>query len=121
MDQKGFIGALFDFSFSEFVTTKIIKFLYGLFLILIALGTLFGLFMALFTMFRTSFLLGFFQLILVPILALIYLILARAWTEIIIVLFRIAENTTTLVRQGGLPRGGGSASAAPAPPPVPGA
>ena len=30
MPQKGFFGSLFDFSFSSFVTTKIVKFLYVL-------------------------------------------------------------------------------------------
>ena len=30
MQDKGFIGTLFDFSFTEFVTTKVIKFLLAL-------------------------------------------------------------------------------------------
>ncbi len=40
MGQKGFLGALFDLSFSEFITGKLIKFLYILLLIVLVIGYL---------------------------------------------------------------------------------
>lgn len=99
MEGKGFFGALFDLSFSEFVTTKMIKILYILLLILVAIGFVIALFSGLITMFsRGGFLAGLVAIVLAPIGALIYIILARMWMELIIVVFRIAENTTELVR-----------------------
>ncbi len=97
MEQKSFLGALFDFSFEEFVTIRLIKVLYGILLALVALGTLGGLVGALGSMVSGEFLAGIGILVMTPIMALLYLVLARAWTEIIIVMFRIAENTQDLV------------------------
>lgn len=99
MQDKGFFGALFDLSFSEFVTTKLIKILYILLLILIAIGLVVGLISSLITMFsRGGFFPGLLGLIFAPIGALIWVIMARVWMELIIVIFRIAENTTDLVQ-----------------------
>ena len=99
MEGKGFFGALFDLSFSEFVTTKMIKILYILLLILVAIGFVIALFSGLITMFsRGGFLAGLVAIVLAAIGALIYIILARMWMELVIVVFRIAENTTELVR-----------------------
>jgi hypothetical protein len=96
---KGFFGTLFDLSFSEFITTKLIKVLYILLLILVAIGFVIAFFSSLVTMFsRGGFLQGLVGIVLTPIGALIYVILARMWMELIIVIFRIAENTTELVR-----------------------
>ena len=83
-----FLSALFDFSFSEFITTKIIKVLYGIGIVGAAIGAL-------------AFIIGGFSasagkgilfLILSPIVFFVYVILARVWLEIVIVLFKIAEN-----------------------------
>jgi hypothetical protein len=99
MEAKGFFGTLFDLSFSEFITTKLIKVLYILLLILVAIGFVIAFFSSLVTMFsRGGFLAGLLGIVLAPIGALIYVILARMWMELIIVIFRIAENTTELVR-----------------------
>jgi uncharacterized membrane protein len=98
MEDKGFFGALFDMSFSEFVTTKLVKLLYILLLIAIAIGLVVGLITSLVSMFsRGGFLAGLMGLIFTPIGALIWIIMARVWMELIIVVFRIAENTTDLV------------------------
>jgi len=96
--NRGFFAALFDLSFSEFVTTKLIKILYVLLLIMIAIGFLiivFGGIVSLFT--RGEFLQGLVTIVLAPIGAFLWIILARMWMELIIVVFRIAENTTELV------------------------
>jgi len=96
MPQKGFFGALLDLSFSEFVTTKIIKFIYVLLLVLIAIGYLVGIIVG-FTRDAGS---GLLMLIVGAIGALVAVIFARVYMEILIVLFRIAENTTEMARQG---------------------
>ena len=96
MENHGFFKRLFDLSFKEFVTTKIVTFIFILAIIiggLIAIGILIsgisrGVGMA------------FVSLILAPIVFFLYVLFSRIWLEIIIVLFRIAENTTTLVEQG---------------------
>jgi hypothetical protein len=99
MEDKGFFGALFDLSFSEFVTSKLIKILYVLLLILIAIGLVIGLITSVVSLFsRGGFLSGLLGLIFTPIGALIWVIIARVWMELIIVIFRIAENTTDLVQ-----------------------
>ena len=99
MQGKGFFGTLFDLSFSEFITTKLIKILYILLLVLVAIGFVIAFFGSLVTMFsRGGFLQGLLGVVLAPVGALIYVILARMWMELVIVLFRIAENTTEMVR-----------------------
>jgi uncharacterized membrane protein YedE/YeeE len=94
MGNKGFFGALFDFSFSEFITTKIIKVLYGIGMVLSGIAALvmivFG--------FKTSVGTGILFLILSPIAFLIMAILYRVWLEFIIVIFRIAENTGDMAK-----------------------
>ncbi|MCF7793473.1 MAG: DUF4282 domain-containing protein [Candidatus Cloacimonetes bacterium] len=89
-EKKGFLGALFDFSFSEFITTKVIKFLFILGVV-ISIILAIGFIVAGFNM---STALGILFLILSPLCFLIYVILIRIWLEIIIVVFKIAENTT---------------------------
>lgn len=99
MEDKGFLGALFDLSFSEFVTTRLVKILYILLLILVAIGLVIGLITSVISLFtRGGFLSGLMGLIFTPIGALIWVIMARVWMEIIIVVFRIAENTSDLVQ-----------------------
>ena len=95
----GFFGALFDMSFSEFITTKLIKVLYVLLLCLIGIGLVVGVLSGLSTMFRRGGLLaGLVTVIVVPVVALILVIGARMWMETIIVLFRIAENTSDIAK-----------------------
>ncbi len=96
MENKGTIGLLFDLSFSEFVTTRMIKVLYVLGIIGAAIGSL----IMLGTGFRNGFGSGLLALILAPLVFLLWTLLARMWCELIIVAFRIAENTSRLVEQG---------------------
>ena len=93
MEGKGFFAGLFDLSFSEFITTRVIRVLYGLGIAmsgLLALGIVFR-------AFHSSVLWGLLCLILCPVLFVLYVLLARVWCELIMVLFRIADNTTKLV------------------------
>jgi len=89
MDQpSNFIQTLFDFSFSEFVTTKIVKILYGIGILFATLGALAMIVRG----FGDSFGKGLIFLLISPIVFIIYTIFARVVLETIIVLFRIAEN-----------------------------
>ncbi len=90
-----FLPALFDFSFSEFVTTKIIKILYGIFIVLAGVAAL----VAIIAGFSDSAGMGILMLILSPFLFLLYLIMARVWLELVIVIFRIAENVGEIAEQ----------------------
>ena len=94
-EKKGFLGALFDFSFSEFITIKLIKILY-------ILGIIFSTIVAIIFIvsgFNISTGVGIIFLILSPIIFLLYVILIRIWLEIIIVVFKIAENTKQLAEK----------------------
>ena len=94
MEPKGFFSALLDFSFSEFITTKIIKFIYGLVILIGAILMLKSIFGA----FHMSFAAGLGTLILAPLAFLLWICLARIYLEIVIVIFRIAENTRDMAR-----------------------
>lgn len=94
-EKKGFLGALFDFSFSEFITTKLIQ-------ILFIIGIIFSAIVALIFIvsgFNLSSGIGILFLILSPIIFVLYVILIRIWLEIIIVIFKIAENTKKLAEK----------------------
>lgn len=100
MQEKGFFGRLFDLSFNEFITTKIIKFLYVLAMIGAGIGAL----VILIGGFRSgSFGGAVGGLILAPIAFVLYVVLARIWLELVIVVFRIAENTAKLAGQSEKP------------------
>jgi len=99
-DPKGFVSILFDLSFKEYVTTKILKFIYILAIIFAVISAL-GFIGAGFTRGTTA---GMLCLIFSPVILLIYIIGARVWVEMIIVLFRISQDLSTLVTiQGGSP------------------
>jgi hypothetical protein len=110
--EKGFFGSLFDLSFSSLVTTKVIKVLYVLSIVVIGLTAL--VFIA--SAFAQSAAAGLLVLVIVaPLVSFLYLIYARVFLEVIIVLFRILETNVQLVD---LTRAQ-TAPAAPVPPPTP--
>lgn len=93
----GFFGSLFDFTFTSFVTPKIIKFIYMLALAVVALAVL--------AIVITGFARGvgtglFFLVIVAPIAAIFYLLMARLWLEVVMVLFRVEEHLAELVKKG---------------------
>jgi hypothetical protein len=91
--NKGLFQTLFDFSFTEFVTTRMIKILFFVGIVIAALGAL-----ALIGKgFNDGFFSGIIMLLIAPIVFLIYVLLVRVWCEMIIVIFRIAENTSRMV------------------------
>jgi hypothetical protein len=133
-DTKGFFGSLFDLSFSSFVTIRLVKVLYILTLVLLVLAYL-GIAVAIFSgggeeatftsegTFETTSddgnpALGVLWLIVIgPLLLFFYLLFYRVIFELIVVVFRIFENTRdqlALTREGARPGGGAAAG----PPPV---
>jgi hypothetical protein len=101
MAPKGFFASLFDISFSSLITTKVIKVLYVISLIVIGLVALFFVIAA----FASSSAAGVITLLIIaPLLALLYVVYTRVVLEFIIVVFRIAEYTHELVE---LTRAGG--------------
>ena len=112
MEEKGFFASLFDISFTSFVTVRIIKVIYVITLVLIGLAALVFIVAA----FADSVGAGVFVLvILAPVVSLLYVIYTRVLLEIVIAIFRIAENTAHSVS---LLRAQASGAAV-APPPVP--
>jgi len=92
MEEKGFIGRIFDLSFDEYVTTKVIKFVFVLGIIgagAVTLGFLFG-------GFGASFGKGLLCLVVSPFLFLLLVLAARIWCEMTIVLFKIADSTSRI-------------------------
>ena len=95
-NEKSFFSSLFDFSFSSYITTRFIRIIYAVAVIfsafggLMAFGTIVGM------GFDAGNVLGILSLgfgALVGVLVfLLYLIIARVWLEILVVVFRIAEN-----------------------------
>lgn len=86
------LSAIFDFSFSQFVTAKLIRLLYGLLMVIAAIGALST---GISVMSGVG---GFFGvlagLIVIPIAFLFLVIISRIWLEMTIVLFRVAESTS---------------------------
>ena len=92
--QKGFIGSLFDVSFSSLITTKVIKVIYILSMILIGLTALIFV-VAAFTQSAAGGIITL--LVFAPLAALLYLIYVRVILEVIICVFRIMETNVELV------------------------
>ena len=96
-DQKGFFESLFDFSFTSFVTTRIIKVLYVLILIMTGLGAL------IFTIsaFNANALFGLLTLIIGdPLFIIIVMAFWRLVLESFVVVFRIAEDVHAMRERG---------------------
>ena len=88
MGGGGFFRALFDFSFTQFVTEKIIIALYVLAIVLFLFVVIFGVV----TAFSQGFFEGIIGLIFSPVVLLVYIIIVRVWLEFIVVVFRIADH-----------------------------
>jgi ABC-type uncharacterized transport system permease subunit len=91
---KGFFTTLFDFSFSEFIVPKIVKILFGIGILAAAIGALAFIVWG----FRGSVISGIITIILSPVVFIIYTILVRVYLEVVLVLFKIADNTSKMVQ-----------------------
>lgn len=97
MTEKGFFAALFDFSFTEFITPKIVKVLYGIAVVLAGIAAC-GFILAGCQQGAGG---GIVAIIVAPIVFLLYVIMARVWLEFIVAVFRIAENTRRMAEPRG--------------------
>jgi hypothetical protein len=92
MKTTGFLGSLFDLSFSNFITPKIIGVLYVIILLLVSLGIL----LLVINGFSQGFFKGLFSLILSPLIALVWLLLIRIALEGLVAGTKTAENTAKI-------------------------
>jgi hypothetical protein len=99
MQAKGFFGSLFDYSFSSYITPRIIKVLYVLATVLVALWTLVIILIA----FKASSTLGILALLIGgPIYFVITMIGARVGLEFLSAFFRIHGDVQEInLRAGG--------------------
>jgi len=91
---KGFFGALFDLSFQELITTKMIKLLYIIGIVIAGLSA------------ATLLVSGLWQggsglvaLIVAPLTFFLGVISLRIWLELVMVVFKIADNTEILAKK----------------------
>lgn len=91
--EKGFVEAIFDVSFSDFVTVKLVKFIYGA-------GIIFGGIFVVVTIISGLFYKGVFAGVIAVVFAPVFYILGiiglRICLEIVIVIFKIEENTRSV-------------------------
>jgi hypothetical protein len=98
-DLRGFVGALFDFGFTSFVTPKVIRVLY----MLIAVGTVAAALVFTIIVFRASMPFGILTLVLGdPLFILIVLAIYRVLLEFFVVTFRAAEDIRAMRERGNL-------------------
>jgi Domain of unknown function (DUF4282) len=98
-DTWGFLGALFDFGFTSFVTPKVIKVLY----MLIVIGTVVSALMVTIIAFKASTVFGVLMLVFGdPLFILIVLAIYRIILEFFVVTFRVAEDIRAIRERGDL-------------------
>lgn len=96
-DTTGFLGALFDFGFTSFVTPKIIKVLY----VLVTIGTIVSALAFTIVVFKASVAFGIVALAFGdPLIILVVMAAFRIFVEFFVVIFRAAEDIRAL-RDGG--------------------
>jgi hypothetical protein len=94
---KGFVGSLFDFGFTSFVTPKIVKVVYVLIMAGLALVEIGYLIFA----FKESAAFGIISLvILCPLSFFVYLAMWRILLELFMVVFRIADDLRSIRERG---------------------
>jgi hypothetical protein len=98
-DAKGFLGALFDFGFTSFVTPKVVKVLYVLIVIGVGLSAL----LLAVTAFRVNVAFGFVALVIAaPLYFLVVTAFYRIALEFFMVIFRISDDIRAIRERGGL-------------------
>lgn len=95
---KGLLRSLFDLGFTSLITTKVIRIVYALLVVLYSLGAL-ALFIVGLASGRATGIL--FALIIVPLGYLVFLILIRILMEFLIVVFRIGDDIHAIRASGG--------------------
>lgn len=94
-NDKGFFGALFDFSFDNFIAPKLVKFLYVLSLIVTtvyAIGLLIFALASIASGDGPQTIVGLLFIVLSPVIWLVGLIVTRLYLELAIVMFKISDD-----------------------------
>ena len=89
-DRTAGVGALFDLSFTRFITISMIKVIYVLAMVLLGLGWLAFVIAG----FSQGVVQGLGMMIIATIAAFLYLLWIRVALELVVVIFRIGENTS---------------------------
>ena len=97
--QRGFFESLMDTRFDSLITPKLIRFLYVVSMILLAIGVV----VAIIAGFADKVGSGVLALIFAPLVALIYLIVIRLWLELIVVTFKIRDAADQIADNTGKP------------------
>jgi uncharacterized protein DUF4282 len=100
LPRRGFFSALLDTRFDSLITPSLVRFVYIIAMILIAIVVLVGIVAG----FAESAGTGILALIIAPIFGLFYLIVTRLWLELVVVLFKIrdaSEETAVNTRRVG--------------------
>jgi Domain of unknown function (DUF4282) len=93
LQTKGFLGSLFDFSFKSVIASRVIRVMYVLWMVLLALLTI-GVIIAAFEI-NAAF--GAVELLIFgPLSFLFSLIVARVLLELVMAIFAIQENTNRI-------------------------
>ena len=90
--QVSILAGLFDFSFSKFITISVVKVIYVLSLVLSSLFAVIGILVG----FSQSPQQGIVSLIVIPIVFFLNVLVLRVTLEMIVIIFRIKENTDRL-------------------------
>ena len=96
-NETGFIKSLFDFKLTNFITMRVIRFLYVLLTIVTLIAGAFAMIGGAISI-RDDAFGGILIVVLAPLGTLLYLILIRLWVEFLANLYRIGDNTQKMVK-----------------------
>ena len=88
-EEKCFCSSLFDLSFNEFITQKVIKIIYMIGIAIAAIAAIVLIIRAFYGSFAT----GLVHVIAAPVVFVLIVIALRIYLELVLTLFRIEENT----------------------------
>jgi uncharacterized membrane protein len=89
---KNFLAQLFDFSFTDFITPKLVGIVYGIGIGVVGVYSL----ITIVTGFYEAFWLGLLGLVVAPFIFLGMIIILRFYLEFLVVMFRVAQNTSRI-------------------------
>jgi hypothetical protein len=116
--RAGFFSSLFDLNFSRVVTTRVVKWLYLIVIVLVVIGLIGYIATAIISGSVVAIIIA---VIVGPLVALLYIILARITFEVLVAIFRILETNREIAflerQQLSQMQGGALQPVAPQPPP----
>lgn len=101
-DTKGLLGSLFDFSFAHYVTPKIVKIVYVIVTILLAIMWAGWLIFGIVTLFSDQWYIGLFTILFGWIIALVYLAIYRIGLEVFQAVVNISEKVNRYAERDGI-------------------